>query len=69
MKRTYYKYKARCLVLDANGPGLPIVDMLTKPTYIAETGEVLPKKLGYYRVIYNKYVVKNWKAKLFNIAS
>lgn len=41
MKRTYYKYKARCLVLDANGPGLPIVDMLTKPTYIAETGEVL----------------------------
>lgn len=42
MKRTYYKYKAKALVIDANGPGLPILDMLTKPTYIPETGEVIP---------------------------
>lgn len=70
LKKIYYKYNARRIIIDGNGPGIGMIDYLVKSQLIAETGEVIPKrKLGYYKVIYNKHVVKNWKAKLFNIAS
>jgi hypothetical protein len=31
LKRLYYKYKARRLVIDANGLGIGLVDYMVKP--------------------------------------
>lgn len=39
MKRLFYKYKARCLVVDGNGMGIGFVDYLVKPQTDNETGE------------------------------
>lgn len=41
-KKLYYKYKARRLVIDANGVGLGLVDYMVKPQTDPETGEILP---------------------------
>ena len=42
LKKLYYKYKARALVLDANGLGIGLVDYMVKAQTDPETGEVLP---------------------------
>jgi hypothetical protein len=42
LKRLYYKYKARALVIDANGLGIGLVDYMVKPQIDPETGETLP---------------------------
>lgn len=42
LKKLYYKYKARTLVLDANGLGIGLVDYMVKSQVDSETGEVLP---------------------------
>lgn len=42
LKRLFYKYKARRLVLDANGLGIGLVDYMVKPQTDPETGELLP---------------------------
>ena len=42
LKKLYYKYKARTLVIDANGLGIGLVDYMVKPQIDPETGEVLP---------------------------
>ena len=42
LKRLYYKYKARTLVLDANGLGIGLVDYMVKAQIDPESGEVLP---------------------------
>jgi hypothetical protein len=42
LKRLYYKYKARTLVIDGNGIGIGLVDYLIKPTLDKKTGEFLP---------------------------
>ena len=42
MKKLFYKYKARTLVLDANGLGIGLVDYMVKAQIDPETGEVLP---------------------------
>ena len=39
MKRLFFKYNARCLVVDANGLGVGLVDYLIKPTTDEDTGE------------------------------
>lgn len=41
-KKLYYKYKARRLILDANGLGIGLVDFMVKPQVDPETGETLP---------------------------
>lgn len=41
LKRLYYKYKAKKLVIDSNGQGLGLVDYMVK-TQIADDGEILP---------------------------
>ena len=42
LKRLYYKYKARRLVIDANGLGIGLVDYMVKSQIDPETGEMLP---------------------------
>ena len=42
LKRLFYKYKARTLVLDANGLGIGLVDYMVKAQIDPESGEVLP---------------------------
>ena len=42
LKRLYNKYKARRLVIDANGLGIGLVDYMVKSQIDPETGEVLP---------------------------
>ena len=42
LKTLYYKYKARRLVIDANGLGIGLVDYMVKPQDNLETGEHFP---------------------------
>ena len=42
LKKLYYKYKARTLVIDANGLGIGLVDYMVKAQIDPETGDVLP---------------------------
>ena len=42
LKKLFYKYKARRLVLDANGIGMGLVDFMVKPQVDPETSEVIP---------------------------
>ena len=42
LKSLYYKYKARRLVIDANGLGIGLVDYMVKPQDNIETGEHFP---------------------------
>lgn len=42
LKRLYYKYKARRLVIDANGLGIGLVDYMVKPQHDPVTGEDFP---------------------------
>ena len=42
LKKLFYKYKARTLVIDANGLGIGLVDYMVKAQVDPETGEVLP---------------------------
>ena len=42
IKQLFFKYKARAMIVDANGLGVGLVDFLVKPTTDDDTGEVLP---------------------------
>lgn len=42
LKKLYYKYKARRLVIDANGLGLGLIDYMVKPQINLDTSEVIP---------------------------
>ena len=42
LKKLYYKFKARKLVIDANGLGIGLVDYMVKSNVDPETGETLP---------------------------
>ena len=42
IKRLFYKYKARQVVIDANGLGIGLVDFMVKDQIDPETGELLP---------------------------
>lgn len=42
IKQIYYKYKARRLVIDGNGPGVGMIDYLVKSQIVPATGEVIP---------------------------
>ena len=42
LKKLYYKYKARRIVIDANGLGVGLVDFIVKPQINPETSEVIP---------------------------
>lgn len=42
IKKLFYKYKARRVVIDANGLGAGLVDYMVKPSLDPETGDVLP---------------------------
>lgn len=43
IKKLYYRYKAKTIVIDANGAGIGLVDYLVKPQVDRNTGDVLPK--------------------------
>lgn len=42
IKRLYYKYKARRVVIDANGLGIGLVDFMVKSQVDPDTGDILP---------------------------
>lgn len=42
LKKLYYKYKARRIIIDANGLGVGLVDFMVKPQINPETSEVIP---------------------------
>ena len=42
LKKLFYKYKARTLVIDANGLGIGLVDYMVKAQLDPESGELLP---------------------------
>ena len=42
LKKLYYKYKARRIVIDANGLGVGLVDFMVKPQINPEASEVIP---------------------------
>ena len=42
IKKLFYKYKARCAVIDANGLGAGLVDFMIKAQVDPETGDELP---------------------------
>ena len=54
MKRLFYKYKARRLVVDGNGMGIGFIDYLIKSQTDTETGEVFPD-FGIYNDDENYY--------------
>lgn len=55
IKKTYYKYKARRVVLDGNGAGIGLVDYMVKPQTDPDTDEIIPDfglyndEDGYYK--------------------
>lgn len=42
LKKLYYKYKARRLVIDGNGIGITLIDYMVKPSIDPDTGDILP---------------------------
>lgn len=44
IKRLYYKYDARRVVIDANGMGIGLIDYMVKPQHDPLTGDDFPKK-------------------------
>lgn len=42
IKKLYYKYKARCIAIDANGLGVGLIDFMVKAQIDPETGDTLP---------------------------
>lgn len=42
LKKMFYKYKARRLVIDANGIGMPLIDFMVKSQVDPATGDFLP---------------------------
>ena len=61
IKKIYYKYKARRLVIDANGLGIGLVDYMVKPQTDTLTGDILPD-FGVYNDdegYYKKYSTKD----------
>ena len=42
VKKLYYRYNARRLVVDGNGPGIGFIDYLVKPQVDTETNEIFP---------------------------
>ena len=42
LKRLFYAYKARALVIDGNGLGIGLVDYMIKTQHDPETGDILP---------------------------
>lgn len=55
LKKLYYKYNARTMVIDANGVGLGLIDYMIKPQTDNATGDYLPPfgvendEEGYYK--------------------
>lgn len=42
LKKLYYKYRAKRLVIDGNGLGIGLVDYMIKPQIDPETNETIP---------------------------
>ena len=42
LKKWYYAYKARCIVIDGNGIGAGLIEYMVKQQYIADTDDFLP---------------------------
>lgn len=65
LKRLYYKYKARRIVIDANGLGIGLVDYMVKPQHDPLTGDDFPKQnWGFMEQFILKNVVKIWNPEM-----
>ena len=42
LKKLFYKYKAKCMSIDANGLGIGLIDFMTRAQIDPETGDTLP---------------------------
>ena len=42
IKKLFYKYNARRVIIDANGVGIGLVDLMVKPQVDPDTGEIIP---------------------------
>lgn len=42
LKKLYYKFRARRLIIDGNGLGIGLIDYMVKPSIDPETGDTLP---------------------------
>ena len=42
LKKLYYKYKARRIVIDGNGLGIGLIDYMVKPSIDPDSGETIP---------------------------
>lgn len=42
LKKLYYQYQARRIVIDGNGIGAGVMDYMVKPQILENTGERLP---------------------------
>lgn len=48
LKKLFYKYKARRMVIDANGIGIGLVDYMVKSQQDNATGDILPEIINYW---------------------
>lgn len=61
LKKLYYKFKARRIVIDANGLGIGLIDFMIKPQIDPETGDTFPDfgvyndDEGYYKKYKTQY--------------
>ena len=46
IKKLFYKYSARRVVIDGNGLGIGLVDYFVKKQTDPETGDIYPKQVG-----------------------
>ena len=42
LKRLFYNYKAKTIVIDGNGLGAGLMDYMVKPQIVVDTGEIFP---------------------------
>ena len=67
IKKLYYKYKAKQVVIDANGLGVGLVDMMVLNQVDPETGETLPNfGVGGLLTMIGKKIIRNLKMRKLN---
>lgn len=65
LKKLFYKYKAKRLVIDGNGLGIGLIDYMVKPQVDPNTGDTLPSfgvyndDEGYYKKYYDQNTEMN----------
>ena len=65
IKKLFYKYKAKRVVIDGNGAGIGLIDFMVKPQINPDTNETYPKQnWGFTKRFVMKHVVKSWNPEM-----